>query len=267
MLARTPSRQSNPGCVQHHVQPRASRLQHYNVCFLFRHALTRVQRAGYNASAVQHPPGVPARGGGAAARGDGPHCNPHCMGLQPLLRAVTAPAAYRLQPRLPTVAGAAARGARTRTRSRLHARCQAGAPNPHPGLSPNPSPNSSPDPNPHPNNPRCVARTPRARRSAATRPRSSRPRLRPTRRTMLVRRCCSGGSRRRTAPRWRRRCVLRRRGACLWRRRRRRVLRRGWAVAWRCYSRRTTARRLRRRRGRWLRSGCPLRTAACTSRR
>lgn len=75
-------------------------------------------------------------------------------------------------------------------------------------------------PTPTPNYPRCAARTPRARRSAATRPCSSRPRPRPTRRTILVRRCCSGGSRRRTALQWRRRCVLQRRRARLWRRRR-----------------------------------------------
>ena len=221
MLARTPSRQSNPGCVQHHVQPRASRLQHYNVCFLFRHALTRVQRAGYNASAVQHPPGVPPRGRGAAARGDWGHTATHtawgcslcCVRLQPLLPTGCSLGYLRLQARLrEELAHARAHGYTLAVKLV------------RPTLTPTPALTLARTlaltPTPTPNYPRCAARTPRARRSAATRPCSSRPRPRPTRRTILVRRCCSGGSRRRTALQWRRRCVLQRRRARLWRRRR-----------------------------------------------
>ena len=91
----------------------------------------------------------------------------------------------------------------------------------------------------------CAGRTRRARRSAATRLRSSLPRRPRTRRMMRVRRCCSGGSRRRMALRQQRHSLIRGRRA-----RRLRVLRRRRVAAWRCFLRRTTGRQLRRRRGR-----------------
>ena len=149
---------SNPGCIQN----RASGLQHCMCMCMCACTTYMCASCSGTLSREYNAPGAPPllynthqaylRGAEVRLRVGTAHTATHtargctlcCVRLQP-------PAAHRLQPRLPTVAGAAARGARPCTHARLHARRQAGAPKPHPGPSPGPSPSPSPSPSPNPN--------------------------------------------------------------------------------------------------------------------